>query len=91
MLSCFYHGWGFGSGGSCVDVPTARASKTVNLDGFCAKAYAVAEQDGLLWIWRGQQLSADVRKLPTCARFELMLPSQRPVHLLSSPQVQVLP
>lgn len=64
-LVCFYHGWGFGSQGACLDVPTARGSKNANFDSYCATSYAVAEHDGLLWVWRGVQLSADARKLPT--------------------------
>lgn len=71
-LRCFYHGWAFGSNGECIDVPTFRPPKTEGSDrrkqqlkSFCATAYAVIERDGLLWVWRGNPLSADVRKLPT--------------------------
>jgi len=62
VLRCFYHGWGFGAKGACVNVPTGSATA-----GVCATGYAVAEHDGLLWVWRGHVLSADARRLPAAA------------------------
>ncbi len=65
MLRCFYHGWGFGSGGKCVDIPTASGSTGMSSAGaFTCTTYAVAEHEGMLWVWRGNPLAADVRKLP---------------------------
>jgi len=63
-LTCFYHGWSFGAGGKCVNVPTIPAERRPNLEAMCADAYAVAEREGALWVWRGNPLTADARTLP---------------------------
>jgi len=60
VLRCFYHGWGFGAKGKCVSVPTMGTGKS----SACATNFAVAERDGILWIWRGHLLTADASKLP---------------------------
>lgn len=60
VLRCFYHGWGFGSEGKCVSVPTMGSGKSTA----CATNFAVVERDGILWIWRGHLLTADASKLP---------------------------
>lgn len=66
VLRCFYHGWGFGKDGKCVSVPTMPGTKrTPNLSKICADAFAVVEKDDLLWVWRGNLLSADITKLPS--------------------------
>ena len=76
VLRCFYHGWAFGSDGECEDVPTFRSAKGCSssrkeqLSSFCADAFAVVERDGLLWVWRGNPLSADIRKLPAPLDYE---------------------
>jgi nitrite reductase/ring-hydroxylating ferredoxin subunit len=65
-LECFYHGWAFGEGGNCKEVPT-RGSGIVS-EGFgkkaCLQTYAVEERDGLIYVWRGNVLTADARKIP---------------------------
>mmetsp|Transcript_73922 Transcript_73922/g.222271 ORF Transcript_73922/g.222271 Transcript_73922/m.222271 type:complete len:486 (-) Transcript_73922:584-2041(-) len=70
-LRCFYHGWAFGADGECVDVPTFRPKtggadeRKQQLKRFgCADQLAVVEQGGLLWVWRGNPLSADLHALP---------------------------
>jgi len=75
-LVCFYHGWRYGSKGECTDVPTLRAVSPINEsknDRFKEKVNtcnqsnnrAVIEHEGMIWVWRGELLSADVSKLPT--------------------------
>jgi len=67
VLRCFYHGWGFGAKGQCVDVPTMTSSgekKALASATFCATNFAVVEQDGMVFVWRGNPLTADARKLP---------------------------
>lgn len=78
-LSCMYHGWKFGAGGECVDIPTLH---TVDDDGVettrdsarilsgvtkanCGNLRAVVEHEGLVYIWRGNVLEADLSLLPT--------------------------
>jgi len=69
VLRCFYHGWGFGKEGACVSVPTNRQERedVAMPKSFCAASYAVVERDGLLWVWRGNTLSADLQTLPALA------------------------
>ena len=71
VLRCFYHGWAFGEGGKCVDVPTFNATTTGRKPSFpkshCAVTHAVTEHEGLVWVWRGSPLTADASKLPTAA------------------------
>ncbi|KAL1496239.1 hypothetical protein AB1Y20_016202 [Prymnesium parvum] len=70
VLRCFYHGWAFGTAGECQNIPTLRTDRLTpelkkrQLASFCASAYAVVEREGLLWVWRGNPLSADLRRLP---------------------------
>lgn len=66
VLRCFYHGWAFGAGGGCVDVPTVRLEgKTPNFSTFSCTTYAVVEHAGMVWVWKGSPLLADARKLPS--------------------------
>jgi len=76
VLRCFYHGWAFGKEGNCVDVPTMRLQpeKKSNLDSCSATHYAVMEHEGLVWVWRGNPLTADARKLPRHPAPEQTLP-----------------
>ena len=77
-LVCFYHGWRYGKNGECTDVPTLRAVAPEKIDkkkdkkfrervtsGFSSKHHAVVEHEGMIWVWRGNVLSADVSKLPS--------------------------
>eukprot|EP00908_Phaeocystis_cordata_P000642 Transcript_10704.p3 GENE.Transcript_10704~~Transcript_10704.p3 ORF type:complete len:335 (-),score=90.02 Transcript_10704:86-1090(-) len=63
VLRCFYHGWGFGAQGKCVAVPTIGGSGKVPAS-YCATNIATVERDGVLWVWRGNPLTADASKLP---------------------------
>jgi len=66
-LRCFYHGWQFGKGGSCTDVPTVRiiaGEEKPNFKAFGCTAYSVVEHGGMVWVWKGHALTADVAKLP---------------------------
>ena len=67
VLRCFYHGWAFGAEGKCVDVPTMTSSndkKSLSSPSFCGTKFAVVEHEGMVYVWRGNLLAADVRKLP---------------------------
>jgi len=65
-LRCFYHGWAFGEEGRCTDVPTiARGGdKRRGPIGAACANLAVEEHEGMLWVWSGDLLAADARKLP---------------------------
>jgi len=75
-LHCLYHGWEFGEKGSCVNIPTlhsvddeegndhskfhARVTKANS-----GNMRAVTEHQGLVYVWRGNILEADVGLLPS--------------------------
>jgi len=40
------------------------STRQPRLASFCAAAYSVVEHEGLLWVWRGNPLTADARQLP---------------------------
>lgn len=78
-LSCMYHGWEFGAKGACTDIPTLHTvdadgiEEKTNQDKIlsqvtkanCGNHRAVAEHEGLVYIWRGNVLEADLSLLPT--------------------------
>ena len=63
QLRCFYHGWAFGEEGRCTSIPTIPGGKVPARTASC-ESYAVEERAGALWVWRGNALSADGRRLP---------------------------
>jgi len=78
-LACMYHGWEFGAKGACTDIPTLHTvdadgneigkdfekllSKVTSAN--CGNHRAVAEHEGMVYIWRGNVLEADPSLLPT--------------------------
>eukprot|EP00520_Triparma_pacifica_P000662 CAMPEP_0118650162 /NCGR_PEP_ID=MMETSP0785-20121206/10099_1 /TAXON_ID=91992 /ORGANISM="Bolidomonas pacifica, Strain CCMP 1866" /LENGTH=943 /DNA_ID=CAMNT_0006542517 /DNA_START=61 /DNA_END=2889 /DNA_ORIENTATION=- len=73
-LKCFYHGWAFGEKGECTDIPTQRAVSNQNPEGDakvrqrvsdCQRRHAVVEHEGMVWVWKGELLSADPTLLPS--------------------------
>lgn len=58
-IQCGYHGLRFGCDGRCVHVPgQKRAPESIRV-----KAYPVAENMGLVWIWMGDGDKADVNAI----------------------------
>ena len=53
-LRCCYHGWRYDSSGCCVDVPYLK-DKVPN----GVRRYAVAERDGVVFIWPGRSAPSD--------------------------------
>lgn len=53
VLRCAYHGWGFGTGGRCVDVPSSGPDATVPPTAHlpCVR---VEERYGLIWVCPGE-------------------------------------
>jgi len=75
-LHCLYHGWEFGEKGSCVNIPTLHSvddDEAGDHSKFHAKVTkansgnmrAVTEHQGLVYVWRGNVLEADVELLPS--------------------------
>lgn len=61
MIECGYHGLRFDRTGSCVFNPhgngaTPRAA--------CLRRYPVVEQNGLIWLWMGDEAKADSSNVP---------------------------
>ncbi|MGJ3232436.1 MAG: Rieske 2Fe-2S domain-containing protein [Oceanicaulis sp.] len=51
-LECPYHGWRFGAGdGVCRHIPSLVEGQEFDVSKIAARAYAVAEQDDLIWIY----------------------------------------
>lgn len=57
---CGYHGLVFNAAGRCTHMP---AQKTIN-PAAAVPAFPVAEHDGMIWVWPGDPLRADLGKLP---------------------------
>jgi vanillate O-demethylase monooxygenase subunit len=61
LVVCPYHGLAFGPDGLCQRNPYAQRIPA----GAQVPAYAVCEQDGILWLWRGQREEADLALIPS--------------------------
>jgi len=51
-LRCVYHGWKFDVSGACVDMPSEPAESNFK-NKVRTKAYAAAEQGGIIWAYMG--------------------------------------
>src|SRR5215468_10720231 len=56
-LRCVYHGWKFDAEGNCVDMPSVPVDRDFK-DKVRAKAYRVAERNGLIWVYMGDRATA---------------------------------
>src|SRR5438128_4918198 len=56
-LRCVYHGWKYDAAGNCVDMPNAPPHQDFK-DKVNAKAYKVAERNGLVWVYMGARKEA---------------------------------
>ena len=56
-IRCVYHGWKFDTAGNCVDMPNAPPHQDYK-DKVRAKAYKVAERNGLVWVYMGERAEA---------------------------------
>jgi len=74
-LACMYHGWEFGKKGACENIPTLHSmddgkdcdhSKFLNgvTKANNVNLRAVVEHQGMVYIWRGNVLEADLNLLP---------------------------
>merc|ERR1711957_1041154 len=81
QVSCMYHGWTFGEKGHCTKIPTLNTIHDNRNEEDRAKSQkkflsgvtesnqgsirAVVEHQGLVYVWRGNVLEADLGLLPT--------------------------
>jgi phenylpropionate dioxygenase-like ring-hydroxylating dioxygenase large terminal subunit len=56
-IRCVYHGWKFDAEGNCVDMPNTPPKQDYK-DKVRAKAYKVAERNGLVWVYMGERDTA---------------------------------
>ena len=56
-IRCVYHGWKYDAEGNCVDMPNAPPHQDFK-DKVKAKAYKVAERNGLVWVYMGARKEA---------------------------------
>ncbi len=60
-IVCGYHGFRYDRAGDCIEVPSqAKCPKGIGV-----RAYPVIEQDPLVWIWMGDPLHVDQRRIPS--------------------------
>ena len=53
-IRCIYHGWKFDADGNCVDTPNLAGMPDFK-NRIKAKAYTVAERNGLVWVYMGKR------------------------------------
>ena len=56
-LRCVYHGWKFDADGNCVDTPNLAGNPDFK-NRIKARAYRVAERNGLIWVYMGKRTEA---------------------------------
>ena len=56
-IRCIYHGWKFDVEGNCVDMPSVPAGQDFK-DKVKARAFKVAERNGLIWVYMGERKQA---------------------------------
>jgi phthalate 4,5-dioxygenase oxygenase subunit len=56
-IRCVYHGWKFDAAGNCLDMPNLPAEQEFK-DKVKAKAYKVAERNGLVYVYMGERAVA---------------------------------
>ena len=56
-IRCTYHGWKFDVEGRCIDMPSVPAQQDFK-DKVRARAYQVAERNGLVWVYMGPRAKA---------------------------------
>ena len=56
-IRCIYHGWKFDADGNCLDTPNLAGNPDFK-NRIKAKAYKVAERNGLVWVYMGKRAEA---------------------------------
>lgn len=64
-VQCPYHGWKFGPGGQCTDIPSLVEGQDFDISKIKVKRYPVREQNGLVWIWMADKLAEPDEAPPT--------------------------
>jgi phenylpropionate dioxygenase-like ring-hydroxylating dioxygenase large terminal subunit len=62
-LECLYHGWQYDGAGDCMFIPQMVEGKHYPIRS-CVENYAIAEKNGIVWVWPGEQEAADPKTIP---------------------------
>ena len=62
-IECLYHGWQYDASGKCVRIPQLVDSLQIPPKA-CVRAYPVAVEQGMVWIWAGEPERADASRIP---------------------------
>ena len=54
-VECPYHGWRFGADGACAAIPSLVADQAMDVSRIRVRRYAVAESQGLVFVWIGSE------------------------------------
>jgi phenylpropionate dioxygenase-like ring-hydroxylating dioxygenase large terminal subunit len=74
-IRCVYHGWKYDVTGACVDMPSVPEHQQFK-DKVHAKAYKVAERNGLIWVYMG-----DPAEMPALPSVEVTLLPESEVYM----------
>ena len=74
-IRCVYHGWKYDVEGNCLDTPNLAGASDFK-DRIKAKAYRVAERNGLVWVYMGARAEA-----PPLPQIEATLLPEAEVHI----------
>ena len=58
-VECCYHGWRFGTDGTCTAIPSLAEGQQIRLDRIKVRRYPVHETQGNLWIFLGDSAPTD--------------------------------
>jgi phenylpropionate dioxygenase-like ring-hydroxylating dioxygenase large terminal subunit len=87
IVTCGYHGLGFGSDGTCVANPHGPITSTMRVT-----SYPVAERHTAIWVWMGNPERADLSQIPDLsfidetpevARIQMYMPTQANYQLIT--------
>ncbi len=65
-VRCGYHGWEFDSVGRCVKIPSQITGQPIPRS-FRVESFPCREQDAYVWVWIGQDKSADLPRVSELA------------------------
>jgi len=69
-VECCYHGWRFDRNGICTDIPSLIADQGVKIDRIKVRRYPLAERQGLIWIFIGDEALAETTPVPEVPGFD---------------------
>jgi phenylpropionate dioxygenase-like ring-hydroxylating dioxygenase large terminal subunit len=88
-LECAYHGFAYDAEGRCVAIPALHdASDKIPVTAKQRK-YPVCEQDGLVWLWPGDDEPGDVARTPEIASPDWDTISTEPMHVAANARLLI--